>query len=189
LAYHKTGQYQKERILYKEGEKYNPDNHNIIRRKAILSFTEKDTISAYQLIKSYVSVRKEESASEAMIEFGIAAIYSEARILDKAEESYRQASSLAPENLRYKYSLAYFLIDENINTNEGMALADTLLKLGPDNAYYLYLKGWGLYRESKYQEALKILQKSWDIRDKALYDHTAYLHLEEARKALAGLKN
>jgi hypothetical protein len=35
-----------------------------------------------------------------------------------------------------------------------------------------------------------MLQKSWDLRrEKAVYDHQAYLHLEAAKKAVANLKN
>jgi hypothetical protein len=35
-----------------------------------------------------------------------------------------------------------------------------------------------------------MLQKSWDLRrEKAVYDHQAYLHLEAAKKAVAGQKN
>jgi hypothetical protein len=54
----------------------------------------------------------------------------------------------------------------------------------------LHTKGWGLYKQGKYQEALEILQKSWDLRMKnAIYDHEAFLHLEAAKKAVAGQKN
>ncbi|NTW18582.1 MAG: hypothetical protein HGA42_02785, partial [Nostocales cyanobacterium W4_Combined_metabat2_030] len=46
-------------------------------------------------------------------------------------------------------------------------------------------KGRGLYKLGKYKEAMEILQKSWDLRMKnAIYDHSAFLHLEEARKAV-----
>jgi len=47
-----------------------------------------------------------------------------------------------------------------------------------------------LYKQGKYNEALEVVQKSWDLRMKnAIYDHEAYLHLEEAKKAVAGQKN
>jgi len=46
-----------------------------------------------------------------------------------------------------------------------------------------------LYKLDKYQAALVVLQKSWNIRrEQAVYDHSAYLHLEAAKKAVAGLK-
>jgi len=47
-----------------------------------------------------------------------------------------------------------------------------------------------LFKQGNYQEALEILQKSWDIRrEKAVYNHTAFLHLEAAKKAIAYQKD
>jgi len=37
---------------------------------------------------------------------------------------------------------------------------------------------------------MEILQKSWNLRnEKAIYDHEAFLHLEEAKKAVVSQKN
>jgi tetratricopeptide (TPR) repeat protein len=83
--------------------------------------------------------------------------------------------------------LAYFLIDKDQNIPEGMELVDKALKLSPDSYYMLHTKGWGLYKQGKYQEAFDILQKSWDLRRQyAIYNHEAFLHLEAA-KNVAGL--
>jgi TolB-like protein len=44
----------------------------------------------------------------------------------------------------------------------------------------------GYYNEYLYDEAFKIIQKSWDLRrDKAVYNHPAYLRLEEVKKAVS----
>jgi len=68
-------------------------------------------------------------------------------------------------------------------------LAQKALNISPDNFSCLHTLGWGLYRQGKYQEAVNKLQESWDIRrEKAIYDHTAFGHLEEAKKAVAGQK-
>jgi tetratricopeptide (TPR) repeat protein len=86
-------------------------------------------------------------------------------------------------------NLAYFLIDKDRNINEGLELVNKALELSPDNYMSLHGKGWGLYKQGKYKEALEILQKSWDLRrEKAVYNHEAFLHLEEARKAVSGQK-
>jgi len=50
--------------------------------------------------------------------------------------------------------------------------------------------GLSLDKQVKYQGTVDILQKSWDLRrEKAIYNHEAYLHLEAAKKSVAGLKN
>jgi hypothetical protein len=65
-----------------------------------------------------------------------------------------------------------------------LELEETLLKSAPQNFRYLGAKGWGLYKQGKYKEAVEILQESWDLRMKnAVYNHTSFLHLEEAKKA------
>jgi tetratricopeptide (TPR) repeat protein len=189
LAYHKTGQYKKEKNLYKKAEQYFPNNPYLIYRQAVLVLSEGKTNDTNNYIEKYISVRKEESASEASIASSLGEGYSEAGILDKAEEYYRQALSLEPENPVRMNNLAYFLIDRDRNIPEGMELIDKALKWSTDIYYMLHTKGWGLYKQGKYQEALEILQKSWDLRrEKAIYDHEAFLHLEAAKKAVSGMK-
>jgi tetratricopeptide (TPR) repeat protein len=97
---------------------------------------------------------------------------------------------LAPENPLWLNNLAYFLIDKDRDLNEGLELVNKQLESSPENFNYLDTKGWGLYKQGNYKEALDMLQKSWDLRmEKAIYYHRAYLHLEIAKKAVASQKN
>jgi tetratricopeptide (TPR) repeat protein len=184
IAYHKTGQYNKERKLYKKAENDFPADPLLIRRQATLSLTEGDTVTANRCIRNYISLSKERSVSDASILNNLASAYEEAGILEKAEEFYRKAISLQPENPIRLNNLAWFLIDKDRNINEGMELIDKALKLSPDEYYMLDTKGWGLYKQGKYSEALDLIQKSWNI--KPLYAHEIFLHLEAAKKAVAG---
>jgi tetratricopeptide (TPR) repeat protein len=186
IAYHKTGQYKKEKELYKKAEQDFPGYFEIISRQTILALSEKDTVAANKFIDEYTRIRKENSASEEDITTGLAEIYNEAGLLNKAEEYYQKALSFNPEEPLIINDFAYFLIDKDRDLNEGMELADKALDLSPDNYNYLHTKGLGLYKQGKYNESLGILQKSWDIRmNNAIYDHSAFLHLEAAKKAVA----
>ena len=70
-----------------------------------------------------------------------------------------------------------------------MGLIEKLLALRPDNYNALHTKGLGLFKQEKYQEALDILQRSWDLRmANAIYNHEAFVHLQDAKKAVAGLR-
>jgi len=183
LAYHKTGQYKKEKKLYKKAELDFPDSPPVIYRQAVLAMTEGDTISGNDHIKKYISILKESSASEAVLATSLAEIYSEAGIPDIAEEYYRQALKLEPEDpVRLNY-LAYFLIDKDRNINEGLELINKALKLSPDNYNYLTTKGWGLYKQGKNNEALELLEKAWKL--KPIYNHELFLHIEQVKKAIA----
>jgi tetratricopeptide (TPR) repeat protein len=188
-AYHETGQYKKEERLYKKAEQDFPDNLNIIYRQAILSLTSMDTILANKGIEKIGTRQKENSASDAVIASNLAGIYLEAGYLDEAEAYYRKALSLEPSRAVRLNNLGWFLIDKDRNIIEGLELVDRSLKLSPDNYEFLDSKGWGLYKLGKNKEALEILQKSWDLRrEKAVYNHEALLHLEAAKKAVAGQK-
>jgi tetratricopeptide (TPR) repeat protein len=182
-AYHETGQYKKEKKLYRKAELDFPDNPAILRRQAILSLAEKDFTSANKYIEKYKSISSDISLSEGDIMTGLAEIYSEAGLYEKAEEYYRKALSLEPDKPARLNSLAWLLIDKNRNIDEGLELSDKAIQLSPDNYVFLDCKGWGLFKKKRIEEALKLLEKSDSL--KPIYNHILYLHLEEVKKTIA----
>ncbi len=57
-AYHKTGQYKKEKKLYKKAEQDFPDDPDLIFRQAILSLTEGDTVRQIDILRNiYLSCK------------------------------------------------------------------------------------------------------------------------------------
>jgi len=59
--------------------------------------------------------------------------------------------------------------------------------LPDDQWFFLEGKGWGLYKQGKYNEALELLEKCMDLS--VYYRHSVYLKIEEVKKAIAGQKN
>jgi tetratricopeptide (TPR) repeat protein len=186
LAYHKTGQYKKERKLYKKAEQDFPGDWDLVLRQAILALTEGDTNAANEYIEKIISKCKDYSVTEANLSVVLGWVYSEAGIPDKAEEYYRKALYLEPENPDMMHKLAWFLINKDRNINEGLELINKELKLKPEEYLTLDAKGWGLYKLGKTEEALEYIQKAWDL--KPIYRHEIFLHLEEVKKAVAGQK-
>ena len=185
-AYHKTGQYRKEKRLYRMAEKYIPDEPWIIRFQARLALTEKDSIKANRYLDKYTSVLKNNLSSEGTIAAGLAWIYSMAGIPDKAEEYYRESVQLEPMIPLRLQNFASFLINKNRHLDEVQGLMDRAMKIAPDKYYYYNYsdtKGWGLYKQGKYQEALEVLEKTWNEAPFKLYSIKS--HLEEVRKAVA----
>ena len=154
---------------------------------AVLSLSEGDTITANKYIEKYISVRKDNSWSEAAIAYNLGEIYAEAGNLEKAEQYHRKELSLEPQNAFRIYDLAWFLIDKDRNINEGLELIDKALELRPNHHLLLDCKGWGLYKQGKYKEALELLEKSRDLSP--YYRHSVYLHIQEVKKAIANQKN
>ena len=151
-------------------------------------FSQGDTDKANEFISKYKSVGKNRSLwPESRILSGVGTIYTEVNLLDKAEFSYRQALELDPRNPARINDLAWFLIDNDINVNEGVNLIQNALEIRPDNCYYLDTKGWGLYKQGRYDKALKVLTDAWDLRPR--YDQDGYERIEEVKKALSSQNN
>jgi tetratricopeptide (TPR) repeat protein len=185
-SFEKIGKFKETEKLFKKAEKDFPDDPYLILNQALLSLIVGDTIAANEYIEKGIFFMKSISMSEASIAAILAFCYSTLKSMDKAEEYYRQALSLEPENPFRLNDLAYFLIYNDRDVHQGMESIERALKVRPDYYIYLHTKGWGLYKQGKYQEALEYLQKSWDLRrQNAIYDHEAFLHLEEAKKAVA----
>lgn len=96
----------------------------------------------------------------AAITSNIAGIYYEAGILDVAEEFYRSALSLEPENPERLNNLARFLIGNDRNVNEGLELVNKALKYNPENYEYLDTKWWD-YANRQH------IRKLWNCSKKA----------------------
>jgi tetratricopeptide (TPR) repeat protein len=185
-SYHGTGQYKKEKKLYKKAEQDFPDDWFLTHNQAILALTEEDTVAANRYIEKFISLCNDQSMSEARIADALAGIYIQGGFWDKAEEYRRKALALEPENWVRMNNLAYILIDKERNSEEGLELIDRALKLSP-NTYNLYhWKGWGFYKQGKYKEALELLEKADSL--KPAYDYRLYIDLEAAKKAVASQK-
>jgi len=182
-SYHKVNEHKKEKEVYELGLDLFPDFGDIIRQQAICAFSQEDTDKAEVILTKYKSIRKRNLWSESQILSGVGSIYSEANLFDEAETSYRQALKLDPQNPVRIYGLAWFLINNDINVDEGLELVQKALEDNPDDWNYLDTKGWGLYKLGSYEEALKVLKDAWDLRP--VYDHEGYRHIQEVEQALA----
>jgi tetratricopeptide (TPR) repeat protein len=141
--------------------------------------------AANEYIDRWTSIRREEGWTEAQIAGYMAYIYSMADLPDKEEEYLRKAHSLEPGKASRLNNLAYFLIDRERNISEGISLIEKALLLSPDNFNSLHILGYALYKQGKYNDALNLMQKSWTLRmTKSIYNHRAFLQLEEAKKAV-----
>lgn len=115
----------------------------------------------------------------------IASLYIESGNIEKAEKYLREAYSLDPDDPVILNKLAYFLIDKELNVSEGLKLATEGLKIRPDDHFLMHTLGWGLAKSGRYDEALEILNKSWESRPE--YDHTLLQHIGEVQRQISSL--
>ncbi|TFH39039.1 MAG: tetratricopeptide repeat protein [Bacteroidia bacterium] len=183
-AYHKINEHMREEEVLSLGHRVFPNAILIQQHQAICAFSQGDKEKANEIIAEYKTIRQNVlHCTEAMISTGLGVIYSNAGMMDEAEDFYRQSISLEPDNLIWTRDFAWFLIDNDINIEEGIQLSDYILDSFPDYWPSLDAKGWGLYKQGRYEEALKLLKDSWDL--KPAYSHTGYLHIKEVEQMLA----
>ena len=187
-SYHQINEHKKEKEVYELGLSLFPDYTRIIQFQAICAFSQGDTDKANEYISKYKFIGENKNLwPESRILSGVGTIYTEANLFDEAERSYRQALELDPLNPARINALAWFLIDKDINVNEGVDLIQKALESEPDNWYYLDTKGWGLYKQGSVEEALKVLTDAWELRPQ--YNQDGYEHLQEVKKTLASQNN
>jgi tetratricopeptide (TPR) repeat protein len=186
-ACHKAGKPDKEIMVLKTGLKLFPDDIKLKWRQARLALSNGNTKRAKEIISEYEYLCKRYGVSKSELKANLGSLYDEADSLNRAEEYYRQALALEPENALRLNSLASFLINKDRNINEGLKFVEKALELKPDNCDIIDTKGWGLFKQGKYEEALKLLEKSWDLSPSLDWIYI-YIHLQEVKKAIASEK-
>jgi AraC-like DNA-binding protein/TolB-like protein/tetratricopeptide (TPR) repeat protein len=179
-SYHRTGQFKKEKWLLKEWERNIPDDPEIIFRRAILAFGEKDTIAAHGFIKKYMFAKEIKSASDADVALGLGDIFAQSGMPDKAAESYYKALLSEPRNTYLLKHYAVFLSSNKRDPDEFNRVIDTAISLATNNYDFcdcLDTKGWGLYQFGKHQDALKTLQYAWDSARFKMYFIKSHLDI------------
>jgi tetratricopeptide (TPR) repeat protein/tRNA A-37 threonylcarbamoyl transferase component Bud32 len=182
-AYHKVGKPRRAIEIYEEGLTLAPDNVYVMAGLATSYLALGDTTRAGACLRQWSPACKEQGWSDVRLTAALGSIYAEAGDLVKAEEYYRRAVELDPADDMALNALAYFLIDNDINVEEGLELSDRALELSPDNPGYLDTRGWGYCKQGRCEEALKVLEYAWNLTP--YYYHGIYSHIEQAKAALA----
>lgn len=182
-SYHRLGEHEKEAEVLDLGRSQLPEAVLLLQYQIICTMSRGEMENAEEMLVEYKSMRQNIfHCTEAMISTGIGVIYSEAGLLNEAENYYRKAIKEEPKNLNWKNELAWFLIDKDVNIEEGLELVQEVLDYAPNYWPALDTKGWGLYKQGKYEEALKLLKDSWPL--KPAYSHTGFLHIQQVEAAL-----
>jgi len=187
-AYHKTGQYKKEKKIYQLEEKYISDDPVLLCRQAILALTQKDTVASNRYFEKYIVVHRQKYPGwESEIPTSQAWIYLETGYPDKAEEYLRKSISMDRGNPERLFNLANFFVDHNRKLGDIPELMDQAMAMAVNKVdYYRYmdLKGWGLYKQGRSKEALAVIQEVWDSAPFHL--GSLVVHMREVKKTVAG---
>ena len=173
-SYNKIGDSRKEFKTFDLGLDIWPDDPLITYWQAVCAISIGDVALEEKYLSNLNKIAVKEGWSEIDKVLWTASCYEQGNNLVKAEELYRGAISLSPNNIGGINDFAYYLIFNDIDIDEGIRLIITALNTNPDYWNYLYTYGLGLYKKENYQEAHNVLSKSWNLRPS--YFHNHYLH-------------
>jgi AraC-like DNA-binding protein/tetratricopeptide (TPR) repeat protein len=187
-AYHDAKQNKKEERFIRKAEQDFPDTPSVKWWEFRHSLNIKDTIRANDYREKFIKLSRENSVPEYFIALKVASSYKKENYPKKTEEYFQKAFTLVDSDPGQINNLAWFLILYDMNINEGLELVDKALKLLPNDPAILDTKGWGLYKQGKYKEALDFLQKADSLKPTS-YEPTISFHIQEVKKAIVGQKN
>jgi len=183
IAYNNTNQLWKQKKLTKKAERY-IDHPWINLMKSNLAFSNKDSTGARKYIEKARIGYKRYNNSEGLIYSFIADFLKHANKPEIAEQQYRIALELEPDNLEIISKFADFCYIYNKHTDpELMEKAMELCKSRQQYYEFLSEKGMCLLMQGEYAKALDAVQKAWDEAPFKVYRLKYYL--EEVKKKVS----
>ena len=172
-AYHNLESHKKEQKIFEEGAERWPEQKSTFAYwQAICAVSQGDSTQAAYHLEEIRKVLEQMGWPEGNILAWYAGVHDKGKSFEMAEDYYRQAHALRPDDDYFAYEFALFLIENDIQLEEGMELITPLVKKYPSQSSYLYTYGLGLFKQEKYQLAREALTKSWD--NNPYYDHKVF---------------
>jgi tetratricopeptide (TPR) repeat protein len=106
--------------------------------------------------------------------FMLGAIYERQKKFDLAEEQFRKALTVNPNNAAVLNYYGYMLADRGVRLDEATAMIQRAVTQEPNNGAYLDSLGWVFYKQNKYSEAEENLRRA---ASRSRHDPTVLGHL------------
>ncbi len=121
------------------------------------------------------------------LHFRLGVIYDK---LDRKEDCIEQMKTvieLDPDNANALNYLGYIWADMNRNLDEAEVLIKKAMELKPGDGYITDSLGWVLYRQGRYEEAVRVLEKAVELvsDDPIILEHLGDAYLKTGRQAKA----
>ena len=101
-----------------------------------------------------------------------------------AEQSFRQALKLYPDQPQVLNYLGYSFVDRNENLDEALGMIRKAVELRPDDGYIVDSLGWAYYRLGKFEDAVSELESAIQLKpeDATINDHLGDAYWRAGRK-------
>lgn len=91
----------------------------------------------------------------------------------RAEQGFRRALEIVPDEPQVLNYLGYSLIDKGLKLDEALGMIERAVEAEPDSGYIVDSLGWAFYRLGRYDEALPVMERAVELMptDPILNDH------------------
>lgn len=140
-----------------------------------------DVIEVYEEALNHID-RTDERFWPLHYRLGIA--YERTKQWPKAEETFKYALELSPNQPDILNYLGYSWVDMNINLDEGVEMIEKAVEMRPRDGYIVDSLGWAHYRLGQFEEAVEALERAADLRprDPTINDHLGDAYWRVGRK-------
>jgi tetratricopeptide (TPR) repeat protein len=182
-AYHKTGAHKQEEKVYEEGRTAWPNQKSTFDYwQAICAVSKGDSVSAGHYLGEIEKMIQQNGWEDAYLWLWYGNVHRYGQSFEKADYYFRKAVSLSPDDPYIINQFSAFLIESEVNVEEGLDRITSVVEANPDNASYLYTYALGLFKTGNYEEADRVLEKSWELSP--YYDHKLFVLMQEVEKQL-----
>lgn len=138
-------------------------------------------IEVYEEALNHID-RKDERFWPLHYRLGIA--YERTKQWPKAEDTFKYALELSPNQPDILNYLGYSWVDMNINLDEGVDMIKKAVEMRPRDGYIVDSLGWAHYRLGKFDDAVQALERAADLRprDPTINDHLGDAYWRVGRK-------
>ncbi|MGD0337100.1 MAG: tetratricopeptide repeat protein [Candidatus Omnitrophota bacterium] len=174
-----TSEYQ---VALEKAAKLNPKSVDIYKNLGLVYLDQKKFKDAQNSFRMITAL----SPGDAEAHFYLGYIYSELKDSALSEKEMKEAIRLKPDYAAALNFLGYSYVEQNQNLNQAETMIRKALEIEPNNGAYVDSLGWLYFKKSKFQDALKYLEKASTLLvDQDIYDHLGdvYLKLNNRDKA------
>lgn len=103
---------------------------------------------------------------------------------EKAEQDFKKALALSPDQPDVLNYLGYSWIDKGINLEEGLNMVKRAVNLKPNSGFIIDSLGWAYFKLGKFEEAVVELERARDLMpsDPVVNDHLGDAYWHTGRK-------
>lgn len=110
--------------------------------------------------------------------------YERLKVWEKAEKAFLRSLELSPNQPSVMNYLGYSWVDMNIRLDEGIDMIKAAVDLRPNDGYIVDSLGWAYYRQGRYEDAARELERAVELRpsDPTINDHLGDAFWQVGRK-------